>query len=282
MYYVYLLESERHDEIYVGSTNDLKRRLEEHNSGKEKSTGRYAPWKLVSYEAYRVESDARNREKMLKQHGNAMRNFKLKAKNSFFKKVISGSGPFLGQKRKGIGFTQHYFSAWKNSAGFTLVETLIYIAIIGGVVTAFVTFGINVSGSRNKTYVVQEVQANVRTALDIISQKIRASNGVNVGASTFGSHPGFLSLSMADATLNPTTIGYNTNNGTLEVKEGSASAIAITSDEVRITNLVFTNLTGSSVRENIRVQMTVEYYNPSGAQEFEYEQSVQTAVSLRK
>ncbi|HLC83845.1 MAG TPA: GIY-YIG nuclease family protein, partial [Bacteroidia bacterium] len=45
MYYVYILQSELNDSFYKGCTNDLERRLIEHNSGKEKSTKRYLPWK---------------------------------------------------------------------------------------------------------------------------------------------------------------------------------------------------------------------------------------------
>jgi type II secretory pathway pseudopilin PulG len=169
-----------------------------------------------------------------------------------------------------------------SQSAFTLVETLIYIAIIGGAVTAFVNFSISVSNSRNKTYVVQEVQANARTALDIVGQNIRGATGVNTASSTFGSNPGALYLTMASTTLNPTI--FDINDGVLQMTESTSSPVvtSIVSDEVRITNLIFTNLTGSSTRENIRVEMTMEYNNPSGAKEFEYEQSVQTAVSVRQ
>ncbi|MFC1595128.1 type II secretion system protein J [Patescibacteria group bacterium] len=171
----------------------------------------------------------------------------------------------------------------KIQEGFTLIETLIYIAIIGMVVSSFVVFSISVSNSRNKTYVVQEVQANARTALDIMSQKIRASTGVNTGSSTFGSDPGVLSLSMADGARNPTVFDLNQNDGVLRITEGVSSAVPIVSDEVKITNLVFLDLTSDgSFRENIRINMTVEYDNPSGDKEFEYSQTLQTAIGIRK
>ena len=47
MYYVYILQSELNDSFYKGCTDNLERRLIEHNSGKEKSTKRYLPRKLV-------------------------------------------------------------------------------------------------------------------------------------------------------------------------------------------------------------------------------------------
>ena len=66
MYYVYVLLSERDGKFYTGSTNDLKRRLSEHNSGKVKSTLKRQPFSLIYYEACKKEDDARRRERYLK------------------------------------------------------------------------------------------------------------------------------------------------------------------------------------------------------------------------
>jgi len=49
MFYVYLLKSLKDNELYLGSTNDLVRRLKEHNSKKVDSTSRRAPLKLIYY-----------------------------------------------------------------------------------------------------------------------------------------------------------------------------------------------------------------------------------------
>ena len=76
MYYVYVLKSKLMQEIYVGSTNDLKRRIKEHNNGVEISTKRYMPWVLRYYEAYFSEKLAGLREKRLKHNGNAIRELK--------------------------------------------------------------------------------------------------------------------------------------------------------------------------------------------------------------
>ena len=66
MYYVYLLLSENDGNFYTGSTNDLKRRLEEHNNGKVESTFKRRPLTLIYYEACINENDARMRERYLK------------------------------------------------------------------------------------------------------------------------------------------------------------------------------------------------------------------------
>ena len=66
MNYVYVLISKKDGKFYTGSTNDLKRRLDEHNAGKVESTTRRKPFLLIYYEACIDEKDARQREKYLK------------------------------------------------------------------------------------------------------------------------------------------------------------------------------------------------------------------------
>ena len=82
MYYVYILKSEKDESIYIGYTSDLKRRVEEHNSGKGRFTKFKAPFELVYYEAYKSESDARYREKNLKRFAQSYSVLKDRIKNS--------------------------------------------------------------------------------------------------------------------------------------------------------------------------------------------------------
>lgn len=71
MYYMYILVSTKDKNLYIGSTPDLRRRLAEHNAGKVFSTKPRRPFKLVYYEAYLAEKDARGRESALKLRGQA-------------------------------------------------------------------------------------------------------------------------------------------------------------------------------------------------------------------
>jgi len=82
MYYVYFIKSLNRDFFYVGITDDLRRRMREHNSRKEISTKYYAPFKLIYYEAYRSKKDALIREKKLKHHGAVIGHLKRRVKYS--------------------------------------------------------------------------------------------------------------------------------------------------------------------------------------------------------
>jgi len=166
--------------------------------------------------------------------------------------------------------------------GFTFIETIIYTAIVGIVVLGFVIFTLSSSGSNIKTYSAQEVQSNSRMALNIISQKIRSATGINAVSSIFDVDPGVLSLSMASSSKNPTIIDLNENDGLLRIKEGNNSSVDVTSKKVKINNLIFSNFVSSSQKENIGIQMTVEYNNPSNDVRYNYSQHLQTSVSIRQ
>lgn len=65
-YYVYVLLSLRDRKFYIGSTNNLKRRLSEHQCGKNVSTAKRLPVELIYFEGHRSKEDALRREKYFK------------------------------------------------------------------------------------------------------------------------------------------------------------------------------------------------------------------------
>jgi len=72
MWTVYIIKNSISKELYIGITNDLERRLREHNHGFQTATKcRLGEWQLIYCEQYRVKNDAVVREKKLKHHGRA-------------------------------------------------------------------------------------------------------------------------------------------------------------------------------------------------------------------
>ena len=66
MIYVYAIKSKSRNYIYVGLTNDLKRRITEHNNGNNLKTRVYRPFELIYSEICSDRIEARKREKYLK------------------------------------------------------------------------------------------------------------------------------------------------------------------------------------------------------------------------
>ena len=166
--------------------------------------------------------------------------------------------------------------------GFTLIELILYLGIAAGVITSLTLFSLTIGGTRQKALVASEVQSNMRFANEIISQRIRAADGINIGPSTFGSDPGVLSLSMADASKDPTIIDLTADDGILRIKEGASAAVPLTTDEVKVTNFQLTDLSAAASKGNIRFELTIEFDNTSATNEFDFSQSTENSVSLRQ
>ena len=67
MFYVYILQSKNFPEhFYVGYTNDLQRRLQDHNNGCSIHTNKFRPWNICGYLAFNSKTKAQKFEKFLK------------------------------------------------------------------------------------------------------------------------------------------------------------------------------------------------------------------------
>lgn len=67
-YFTYVLLSGTNGDIYIGSSEDVDRRLALHNHGKVRSTKAYRPWKLLEVHKFESRSEAVQRERFLKIH----------------------------------------------------------------------------------------------------------------------------------------------------------------------------------------------------------------------
>ena len=65
-YYTYVLKSVKDNKLYIGWTDDIKKRFTDHNDGKCEATKKRIPLKIVYFEACLVKKKAIDREKILK------------------------------------------------------------------------------------------------------------------------------------------------------------------------------------------------------------------------
>jgi len=83
MFFVYILQSKKDKSIYIGYTNDLRKRLKEHNLGLVRATKPKIPYALIYYEAYASKQNARKREHNLKLRGRSLKQLKNRIQGCF-------------------------------------------------------------------------------------------------------------------------------------------------------------------------------------------------------
>ena len=67
LYYVYIITNKNNRVLYTGVTNNLQRRIVEHNSGQNKSTKSGIPWKIVYQKEFRTRTEAAKLEAKMKR-----------------------------------------------------------------------------------------------------------------------------------------------------------------------------------------------------------------------
>lgn len=146
----------------------------------------------------------------------------------------------------------------KKSRGVTLIETLIYIGITAFLVSSMMllTQAILNSNVRVKTSIALE--ENLQFVMVKISQKIQEASNITVPASGAGNN---LVLEMSAGLENPTS--FSLSGGVILMAEGGGEAVPILSNEIEITNLLFTRLDSSSAAVKIQITGQLRGASPS-------------------
>ncbi|MFS8130468.1 MAG: type II secretion system protein J [Candidatus Dojkabacteria bacterium] len=157
----------------------------------------------------------------------------------------------------------------KLKRGFSLVETLLYIAIMSTVVVALVSFlSVNQNtAARNQT--INEVEQNGAQIMQLITQTIR--NSTSITGPVVGTPGSTLTLVVSDGAKSPTI--FDLTLGAIRIKEGTGTAFSISSNRVTASALTFTNLKPGSQKDSIKIQFTLTYNNSSAKQVFNYTQT---------
>jgi type II secretory pathway pseudopilin PulG len=159
---------------------------------------------------------------------------------------------------------------------FTLIEFLIYIAIVSSILVLISGLLWNIVFGNIKETAYQEVQQNGRFALTKISQEIKKATEIN--SPSPGSSANSLSLAMANPNLNPTV--FDLADGKLRISQGTNPPIELTTDQVIISSLQFSNLSYEGTPGTIRIEMTISYLNPANRIEYQASIDLKTTVSL--
>lgn len=167
--------------------------------------------------------------------------------------------------------------AKSNTRGHTLIELLLYISLSATILMAVSTFFGVVVNVRAKHQNVTEVNDQGLAAMSYMTRVIRNSKSINSPAT--GSTASTISINTASAVTSPTI--FNVNNGTLQVKEGQSSYVAITNNRIKINNLQFTNVSAANTPGSIRVTFSAARSNTSGIQEVRYIYDFEGVASLR-
>jgi type II secretory pathway pseudopilin PulG len=168
-------------------------------------------------------------------------------------------------------------SKQKNRA-FTLVELLLYISISSIIILVTSGYLSIFLETQVKNETVREVEQQGAFAMYSITQAL--SNAESITSPVIGTNQTTLSIQTFSPANNPTV--FSVDAGTLQIKEGSANAVALHNPRIQISNLLFKNLSRTGTAGIIQVSFLVTYLNNSGRYEYSFEKQFISSAALHQ
>ncbi len=138
--------------------------------------------------------------------------------------------------------------------GFTIIEIIIYTAIIAIIFVLVVNSLTVVIKAFNQGRVIIKINNSAETAIERMTREIRFAYDIDA-SSTLGH---LILNTYVLGTETPTTVEFYIDSGKLMIKEGVLPADQLTSSDLTVTNLVFRQINASSVSRAVKIEMTMQ------------------------
>ena len=164
--------------------------------------------------------------------------------------------------------------------GFTLTEVLVYVAVLSIIISAVSGFLIWTVRSNTKAKVMRETQDNARRAMEIMTYEIKEAKSVYTPTTTSNQLCLETTHNLPEGEKT-TYIDFYLCEDRLCLKKESQSPIALTSDRVKVSNLVFTQIATASPIPSIQIDLQINYKSPANRPEYQAELNLKSTASLR-
>lgn len=169
----------------------------------------------------------------------------------------------------------------KLKKAFTLIEALIYIAILSILIVVIISFLYWSMSSNTKSAAMREVSDNAERIFEVMGYEIRESVGVYLPTTTSTQLSLETRKHLAEGEESSYIDFYETSSTVYFKRESSPNPIALTSDKVEVENLSFRIISTTSTNSSVQVGIKINYKNPSGRPEYSAEFVATSTFSIR-
>lgn len=177
------------------------------------------------------------------------------------------------------GFIQHHFGE-KSGAGFTLVETVVYVAVLSLLLSSIGTFSVWILRVNTKVIAMEEVISNAERVKDSITQEARQAVSL-YALTTNSSQLSLETKANLPAGETNTFVDFFLCNQQICKKTESQNPMAITSGSVRVSQFQVTEVASSSSKKSLQIHLVIEYPNPGNRPEATASQDITFSVAIR-
>lgn len=158
--------------------------------------------------------------------------------------------------------------------GFTLIEILIYAGLFSAVAVFLVNILTTTTRVQTRQAALNELNQQITFVASTVERLVRDSslieNDAGVASTT-------LVLRMASSTLDPTEIFVDASSTAIFVQEGSAAALAITNNKIKVTHFEIVKYENPGGRAVVQIDLTLE--NNIDNPQLKFSRTLQTAIA---
>lgn len=168
--------------------------------------------------------------------------------------------------------------------GFTLITTLVYLALIIGLVVVLSRAAVHFISANTQAKLAGEVIDSAQHTLAVITSEIQQADSVYTPTSVLGSHPGQLSLATTQnlpSDENITYLDFYVDDEHIYIKREGSDPVLLTSQQVKVSNLTFTHLNPTSQHQAVRISATFTADVPDTKVQTQTSLPLTSTISLR-
>ena len=153
-----------------------------------------------------------------------------------------------------------------NKKGSSLLELLIYVAILSILILVMAQMTVTILRTHNSVKLAKDIESAGLSALERMTRDIHNANSINTASSTFSTNPGVLQLNLSGS---PSVVKYYIATSTLRLNENGVYVGPLTSTNLTVSNLVFRQITTSNTKAvKIEFQVRGNFANASITKNF--------------
>ena len=159
----------------------------------------------------------------------------------------------------------------KSGAGFTLIEMIIYLAIVSIILVTLSYLIIDILGGQTKNVAGQEVNQNLRFITNYLIKDVKSAQGI-----------GSLTADTLVLTRPADDITYNFDGVSQKITRqlGAAAPVDLNSRQLEVTGS-FIDLSYLGRTKNVGINLIVSYKNPENLPDYNASTTVEFSVELR-
>lgn len=165
---------------------------------------------------------------------------------------------------------------YHQNKGFTLIELLLYVVLASILLTSLMSFIGLIGAAQVKNKTISEVTQQGMFVIDTITRSVRSADSVTQPLP--GTSASSLTITVPTGASSPTV--FSLAAGAVRITEGAGAPVALTSSQVQVTNLTFTNLTRTGSRPIIRVSTTLNRSATAGLQEYSFQKTFVSSAEM--